>query len=129
MVKQYKEGDELPLITPGDLLFHEYMEPCGLSMNTLARTLHVSPTAVSEIVRGQRAISTVMAKRLSLFFGNSIQMWLNMQQHYEIKLIERQVGKALENTITPFDYSTLVKDSSAMVCESDTKGSATKKKR
>ena len=106
MAKQYDEGDELPLITPGDLLLHEYMEPCGLSMNALARALHVSPTAVSEIVRGQRAISTVMAKRLSLFFGNSIQMWLNMQQHYEVKLVERQVGKTLKKEIIPFDYST-----------------------
>jgi addiction module HigA family antidote len=87
-------------------------------MNALARALNVSPTAVSEIVRGQRAISTVMAKRLSLFFGNSIQMWLNMQQHYEVKLVERQVGRALEREISPFDYSTLSKDTSSMVCES-----------
>jgi addiction module HigA family antidote len=105
----YKEGDELPLITPGFLLMEEFMKPFNLSINELARQLHVSPTAISEIVRGKRAISTSMAARLGRFFKNSQQMWLNLQQSYEVSVFDRTsepIEIALQ--VVPFNYDMII---------------------
>jgi antitoxin HigA-1 len=109
MTRKYKDGDELPLITPGFLLMEEFMKPFNLSINELARQLHVSPTAISEIVRGKRAISTSMAARLGRFFKNSQQMWLNLQQSYEVSVFDRtSEPKEIASQVVPFNYEMII---------------------
>jgi addiction module HigA family antidote len=96
----YAEGDLLPLITPGQILFHEFMEPYGLSMNSLAKNLNISPTAVSEIVRGERSITTLTAIRLSLCFDTTPQFWTNLQQQHDIEEAMRESLDKLQKEVT-----------------------------
>jgi addiction module HigA family antidote len=71
-------------IHPGDILKTEFMEPLGLSSYRLAKELHVSAPRVNDLVRGKRAITADTALRLSAYFGNSIQFWLNLQNKHDI---------------------------------------------
>lgn len=53
----------LPLITPGEFLLEEFLEPLGLSMNALSLALRVPSNRILGIVKGNRAISADTALR------------------------------------------------------------------
>jgi len=80
----------LPLITPGEILGAEFIRPLGLSANALALELHVPANRIQTIVKGQRAITADTALRLSQYFGNSPEFWLNLQQNYELDRAKRE---------------------------------------
>ena len=69
----------LPLVTPGEMLVEEFLRPLGLTEYRLAKDIGVPPRRINEIVHGKRAITTDTAFRLSQYFGNSSQFWLNLQ--------------------------------------------------
>jgi addiction module HigA family antidote len=71
-------------IHPGDILKTEFMDPLGLSSYRLAKELHVSAPRVNDLVRGKRSITADTAMRLSRYFGNSTQFWLNLQNKHDI---------------------------------------------
>jgi addiction module HigA family antidote len=79
----------LPLVTPGEILLEEFLEPLGLSANALALALRVPANRMQDIVRGRRSI-TDTALRLSQYFGNSAEFWLNLQQNYELDRAKRE---------------------------------------
>ena len=71
-------------IHPGDILKSEFMEPLGLSSYRLAKELHVSAPRVNDLVRGKLSITADTALRLSAYFGNSAQFWLNLQNKHDM---------------------------------------------
>jgi addiction module HigA family antidote len=79
----------LPPVTPGEILAEEFMKPLGLSANALAVALRVPATRIQAIVNGARAITAETALRLSRYFGNSAEFWLNLQKHYELDVATR----------------------------------------
>jgi addiction module HigA family antidote len=85
MSKQKKENKYLPPIHPGDILKTEFMESLAISSNHLARMLSVPPNRMLEIVNGKRGISVETAYKLARCFGTSVEMWLNLQQRYELR--------------------------------------------
>jgi addiction module HigA family antidote len=80
-------------IHPGEILREEFMQPLSLSINALARALHVQPMRISEIVNERRGISADSALRLARYFGNSAEFWLNMQAAYELDLASQNADK------------------------------------
>jgi len=85
MAKQLKQNKYLPPIHPGDILKTEFLEPLGISSNQLARMLSVPPNRILEIVNGKRGISIETAYKLSCCLNTSVEMWLNLQQRYELR--------------------------------------------
>jgi addiction module HigA family antidote len=63
----------------------------GLSQNQLAKAIGISPNRIADIVNIQRRITADTALRLSLFFGNSPEFWLNLQTHYDLKMARRKL--------------------------------------
>ena len=62
----------------------------------LAKQLGVPPIAISEILRGRRAISPAMALRLSRFLGTSARVWMNLQVAYDLREAEADAQLAEE---------------------------------
>lgn len=85
-------------IHPGEMLRDE-LEERGLSMNQLARELHVPMNRISAIVNGKRAITADTALRLARFFGTSAQMWMNLQANYDLEVASRQLGPQIEREV------------------------------
>lgn len=79
-------------VHPGEILKEEYLEPLEMSVNALAKALHVPVTRMNEIVRGNRGISADTALRLARYFGTSARFWLNLQTEFELRQVE--IGKA-----------------------------------
>ena len=73
-------------VHPGEILLEEFLKPLGISQYKLAQTIGVPETRISEIVRGERAITTDTGLRLSKALGLSPRYWLNMQAHYDIEV-------------------------------------------
>jgi addiction module HigA family antidote len=82
---------EFAAITPGEMLKEEFLLPYGLSQNQLARKIGISPNRITEIVNNRRRITADTALRLSLFFGNSAEFWMNLQSHYDLKMARRSI--------------------------------------
>lgn len=72
------------LSTPGEILREEFLEPLGISNYRLAKTIGVSETAVGEIVKGRRSVSTAMAYRLAAALGTTPEFWMNLQRDYDL---------------------------------------------
>ena len=80
----------LPLITPGEFLAEEFLEPLGISVNALSIALRVPQTRIHGIVRGGRAITADTALRLARYFGTSAEFWMNLQTNYELDQAKRE---------------------------------------
>ncbi|MBO0718434.1 MAG: HigA family addiction module antidote protein [Rhizobiales bacterium] len=83
--------NEFAPVTPGEMLKEEFLVEYGLSQNRLANAIGISPNRIAEIVNNRRRITADTALRLSLFFGNSAEFWLNLQSHYDLKLARRNL--------------------------------------
>jgi addiction module HigA family antidote len=86
------DATEFAPIRPGDILSEEFLAEYGLSQNQLARAIGISPNRIAEIVNNRRRITADTALRLSLYFGNSPEFWMNLQSHYDLKLAQRKLS-------------------------------------
>ena len=89
-----------PPIHPGEILADELQE-LGMSAAELARILHVPTNRITQILNGKRAITADTALRLGQWFGTGPELWLNLQKSYELRLVEQQIGKEIQQTIVP----------------------------
>jgi addiction module HigA family antidote len=81
-------------IHPGRILKRE-LSARGLSANGLALALHVPSGRITTILNGKRAISPETALRLARYFGNSAQLWMNLQSRYDLALAEQELGERI----------------------------------
>jgi addiction module HigA family antidote len=93
---------KLDLIPPGTILREEFMEPLGITPYRLSKEIKVQQTAVSQIINGSRRITVDMALRLSRYFGNSAQVWLNLQNYFDLES-EMEKKEYLINEIVPYN--------------------------
>ena len=92
---------KLPPVHPGEILLHDFLEPLGLSQSALAQALGVTPMRVSQIVRGQRAITADTALRLSRYFGTRPGWWLDLQTHFDLETVADQHEARIARTVKP----------------------------
>ncbi len=90
----------MPPVHPGEILKDELIE-LGLSANAFAKALGVPTNRITMILRGQRGISADTALRLSRYFGTSPQFWMNLQQSYDLKIIQKKIGTEIKKTVKP----------------------------
>jgi len=92
----------LGAIAPGEILFEEFLDPLGISQNALARALRVPPARVNDLVHGRRAITADTAVRLALFFGTTVDFWINLQAQYDVRAARQRLQPRLQRLIRPF---------------------------
>jgi len=84
-------ANEFVPVTPGKMLKEEFLAAYGLSQSQLAKAIGISPNRIAEIVNNRRRITADTALRLSLYFGNSPEFWMNLQAHYDLKMAQRNL--------------------------------------
>src|SRR6195256_30930 len=77
---------EFAPVTPGEMLKEEFLAEYGLSQSQLAKAIGISPNRIAEIINNRRRITADTALRLSLYFGNCAEFWMNLQTHYDLKM-------------------------------------------
>jgi len=83
-------------IHPGEHLA-EAIEALGITATYLARQLLVPTNRVTGILHGSRSITADTALRLGRYFATSPEFWLNLQQLYDLRLAEREIGARLKS--------------------------------
>lgn len=82
-------------VTPGELLFEEFLKPMGLSRYRLAKEIGVPAQRIGDIVAGKRAITADTDLRLCRFLDLSNGYWLRAQAAHDTEVAE----EALSNTL------------------------------
>ena len=72
---------------PGSLL-REELDEIGLSARALAKAIKVPPNRVTTILNGERGVSADTARRLGKYFDTSPEVWMNLQQSFDLRLAE-----------------------------------------
>jgi addiction module HigA family antidote len=85
-------------VHPGRVLKRE-LTARDLSANRLALALHVPSGRITSILNGKRAITPETALRLSRFFGNNAQFWMNLQTRYDLVMTERNMGERIDSEV------------------------------
>ncbi len=88
-------------IHPGAILREDLLKPLGISVNQLAKALHVPANRLNQIINGKRGITPDTSLRLGRYFGFSPEYWWNLQTHYELELARRSSMQRIESEIEP----------------------------
>ena len=78
-------------VHPGEVLRDE-LDELGLSANALSKALGVPVNRVTMILNGQRGVSADTALRLARYFGTTPQLWMNLQNTWELRQAELEAG-------------------------------------
>ena len=73
-----------PPTHPGGILKRHYLKPLNLTISELAIKLGVSRKTISKITNEHGSITPEMALRLSKAFDTTPELWLNLQQNYDL---------------------------------------------
>ena len=93
---------KLKPVPPGEVLLEEFLGPLEISQYRLAKDINVPPRRINEIVLGQRSISADTALRLSKYFGNSAEFWLNLQARYDLEVQKEVIASELKKQVKTF---------------------------
>lgn len=83
-------------IHPGEVLLEDFLAPLALTKYRLAKDIGVPPTRIQDIIDGKRGISADTALRLGRYFGTSAELWMGLQDGYELELARVQLREVLE---------------------------------
>ena len=89
----------MPPVHPGEILLTEFLEPLGVTQYQLAKAVDVPARRINEIVHGQRRISADTALRLSLYFGNSPEFWMNLQLTHDLSKTWIELHKTIQQEV------------------------------
>jgi addiction module HigA family antidote len=86
---------------PGETIQEDYIQPMGISVNQLSKSLGIGASRLNEIVRGERGITADTALRLARCLGTTPQFWLNLQSLYDLRVAEQKSRKRIEREVKP----------------------------
>lgn len=92
-------------ISPGEILMEEYLVPLSLSQNQLARDIDVPVGRINEIIHNRRSITADTALRLARYFETSPELWLGLQNDYDLRCAKRKLGVLLTQRIHTYQES------------------------
>jgi addiction module HigA family antidote len=102
-IKRLREGWKIEGVTthPGEMLLQEFLIPLSISQNQLALDIRVPATRIGQIVKGNRSVTSDTALRLSRYFGNSPEFWLNLQQMYDLSKARQESAARIHEEVRP----------------------------
>ena len=87
-------------VHPGEILRDE-IEAADVSEGALSKALDIPLNRVTTILEGRQGITADTALRLARYFGTTPQLWLNLQQAWELRRAEIEVGRQIAKRVTP----------------------------
>ncbi len=77
---------------PGIILLEDWIKPLNFTVTEFALKLGTTRKNLSEIVNQKVGISPEMALKLSKALGTSAELWLNLQQAYDLWQARQRVN-------------------------------------
>ncbi len=82
---------------PGEMLLEDFLKPMGLTQQQLADGIHVPYQRINELINGKRGVTPSTALRLSRFFGNTPDFWMNLQMRWDIYFAQQSEADDLDS--------------------------------
>ena len=86
----------LPPLHSGEVLREEYLVALGLSAGAVAKACGVPRTRIERIMREEMGVTADTALRLGRYFRTSPDLWLNLQQRFELETARAAVGAEVD---------------------------------
>ena len=86
-----RNPDRMPL-HPGIMLKEDVLPALGMSVAAAADALGVSRQTLYRIIGGRAAVSPEMALRLGKFCGNGPELWLKLQETFDLWHARRAIA-------------------------------------
>ncbi len=83
-----------PAIHPGEILAEE-LAALGASASDVARAIGVPVNRITEILHRRRSVTADTALRLGRWFGTGPEIWLSLQQDFDLRVARREIGSDL----------------------------------
>jgi addiction module HigA family antidote len=87
-------------VHPGEILREDVLPAIRMSVTEMATELKVSRQTLYRILAGEAAVSREMALRLGKFCGNGPDLWLRMQERFDLWHAERAIADDLREIKT-----------------------------
>jgi antitoxin HigA-1 len=87
---------KLPLLHPGEVLREEFLVPLKMSAGALAKACGVPRTRIERLASETIGITADTALRLSKALRTTPELWLNLQNSFDIRTSMLEIGKELE---------------------------------
>lgn len=90
----------------------EIIDDMGLNQEEFAIRMGTTPKTLSKLVNGQTNLTNDLSQKLATMLGTSVDVWLNLQQKYNEKIIEIDKAKIIDaqkEVMSNIDYSYFVK--------------------
>jgi addiction module HigA family antidote len=91
----YTMTKKLAPMHPGEVLREEFLIPLNLSPGALAKVCGVPRTRIERLANESTSVTANTALRLSKALNTSAQLWLNLQNAYDVRTAEIEIGKEL----------------------------------
>src|ERR1035437_8519058 len=91
-----KMTKKLAPMHPGEVLREEFLVPLNLSAGRLAKACDLPRTRIERIAEETTGLTADTALRLGKALGTSAQLWLNLQNRYDVEVAKREIGKKLD---------------------------------
>ncbi|MCW5697246.1 MAG: HigA family addiction module antidote protein [Bauldia sp.] len=83
-------------VHPGAILREDVLPALGIPKAAVARRLGISRAMLYSILEEKAPVTPAMALRFGRLFGNSAEFWLNLQQNYDLKVLEAAMASELD---------------------------------
>jgi antitoxin HigA-1 len=91
---------ELKPMHPGEVLREEFLLALRMSAGALAKACGLRRTRIERIASEQTGITADTALRLAKALGTTAQLWLNLQNDYDVQIAKRDLGKIVDRIET-----------------------------
>jgi addiction module HigA family antidote len=87
---------KLPPLHPGEVLREEFLVPLNMSAGALAKACGVPRTRIERLANEQIGITADTALRLSKALGTTPELWLNLQNSFDVKTAMLEIASELD---------------------------------
>lgn len=89
-----------PPIHPGEILRDDVLPALKMTVKDAAGELGISRQSLHNILNGSASITPAMALRVGKFCGNGPDIWLRMQQAYDLWRAKQEIGDQIKKIPT-----------------------------
>ncbi len=92
---------DLAPIHPSEILKEDFMLPFGITPNQLATDIHLPIEQLEAFLSEKQPVTANLALRLARYFTTDAQSWLNLQNHYDLEVMQNTLENELKNFVKP----------------------------
>lgn len=87
-------------VHPGEILREDVLPALGRPKTEIARLLGISRQTLYDVLNEKQPITANLALRIGKLVGGGADIWLRMQQRYDLEIAERALAKELKSIPT-----------------------------